>query len=53
MVDRNNSVSVGSKGHERQITHVAAATQGTDAVNYDQLKSSLASVGASSNAYTD
>ncbi|BBI91238.1 surface protein [Serratia symbiotica] len=53
IAERDNSVSVGSKSHERQITHVAAATQGTDAVNYDQLKNSLANVGASSNAYTD
>ncbi|MBF1996162.1 hypothetical protein HW114_12035 [Serratia symbiotica] len=26
MVDRDNSVSVGSKDHERQINHVAATT---------------------------
>lgn len=53
VTDRDNSVSVGSKGNERQITNVAAATNGTDAVNYDQLKSSVASVGSEANAYTD
>ena len=36
--DRANSVSVGSLGHERQITNVAAGTADTDAVNVAQLK---------------
>ncbi|WP_417471437.1 hypothetical protein [Luteimonas mephitis] len=31
--DRDNSVSVGSAGEERQITNVAAGTEDTDAVN--------------------
>jgi len=53
MADRDNSVSVGIKDHEHQITNVAAVIQGTDTVNYDQLKSSIASFGASSKAYTD
>ncbi|WP_322063424.1 YadA family autotransporter adhesin, partial [Paraburkholderia sp. J63] len=30
-------VSVGTEGSERQITNVAAGTQGTDAVNVNQL----------------
>jgi len=34
---RDNTVSVGQVGHERQITNVAAGTEGTDAVNLDQL----------------
>jgi hypothetical protein len=34
---RENTVSVGSIGNERQITNVAAGTQGTDAVNVNQL----------------
>jgi autotransporter adhesin len=39
--DRDNSVSVGSAGAERQITNVAAGTQGTDAVNLNQLNSAM------------
>ena len=35
--DRDNSVSVGSVGGERQITNVAAGTEDTDAVNKAQL----------------
>ena len=35
--DRDNSVSVGSVGGERQITNVAAGTEDTDAVNKGQL----------------
>ncbi|SUW64043.1 Adhesin yadA precursor [Buttiauxella agrestis] len=38
VTDRDNSVSVGSVGGERQIANVAAGTQGTDAVNVNQLK---------------
>ncbi|HDR8864398.1 TPA: YadA-like family protein, partial [Burkholderia territorii] len=34
---RSNVVSVGSPGSERQITNVAPGTQGTDAVNVNQL----------------
>ncbi|WP_298628090.1 YadA-like family protein [uncultured Legionella sp.] len=34
---RNNVVSIGSPGSERQITNVAPGTQGTDAVNLNQL----------------
>ncbi len=37
VADRDNAVSVGSVGNERQITNVAAGTQGTDAVNLNQL----------------
>lgn len=37
VADRANSVSVGIAGGERQITHVAAGTQATDAVNKAQL----------------
>ncbi|MEF3081994.1 ESPR-type extended signal peptide-containing protein [Luteimonas sp. SMYT11W] len=42
--DRDNTISVGSAGAERQITHVAAGTEDTDAVNLAQLK---AAAGAS------
>jgi autotransporter adhesin len=38
IADRDNSVSVGSAGHERQITNVAAGTSATDAVNLGQLQ---------------
>ncbi|MEM5389261.1 YadA-like family protein [Paraburkholderia phymatum] len=38
VADRANSVSVGMTGGERQITHVAAGTADTDAVNVAQLK---------------
>lgn len=37
VADRANTVSVGAAGSERQITHVAAGTQDTDAVNVAQL----------------
>ena len=50
---RDNSVSVGAAGSERQITHVAAATQGTDAVNFDQLNSISANTTNNANNYTD
>ncbi|MEP9322730.1 YadA-like family protein [Paraburkholderia phymatum] len=40
VADRANAVSVGSAGSERQITHVAAGTADTDAVNVAQLKQS-------------
>ncbi|WP_181255366.1 YadA family autotransporter adhesin, partial [Yersinia pseudotuberculosis] len=49
VADRANSVSMGSVGNERQITNVAPATQGTDAVNFDQLKS----ITNQTNAYTN
>ncbi|WP_087735555.1 YadA family autotransporter adhesin [Paraburkholderia piptadeniae] len=38
VADRANSVSIGTTGGERQITHVAAGTADTDAVNVAQLK---------------
>ena len=50
---RDNVVSVGSAGAERQITNVAAATRVTDAVNLGQLQQGLASTLSSANAYTD
>jgi len=37
VTDRDNAVSVGAAGKERQITNVAAATASTDAVNLGQL----------------
>ena len=50
---RDNSVSVGAVGSERQITNVAAATEGTDAVNFDQLNKSVANITNNTTAYTD
>ncbi|MBC3252466.1 YadA-like family protein, partial [Serratia fonticola] len=49
LADRDNTVSVGVVGGERQITNVAAGTQGTDAVNVNQLNSGI----SSANQYTD
>ncbi|MDQ8051125.1 YadA-like family protein [Luteibacter sp.] len=43
--DRANSVSVGHSGVQRQIVYVAKGTQGTDAVNVDQLKGVTAAIG--------
>ncbi|MGH3802871.1 MAG: YadA family autotransporter adhesin, partial [Pseudonocardiaceae bacterium] len=41
VAERDNSVSVGATGQERQVTHVAAGTEDTDAVNVAQLKQSV------------
>jgi autotransporter adhesin len=53
VADRANTVSVGAAGSERQITNVAAGTQGTDAVNVNQLNQSAGSTLKSANDYTD
>lgn len=53
VADRANTVSVGSAGAERQITNVAAGTQGTDAVNVNQMTAGDAQTLSSANAYTD
>jgi autotransporter adhesin len=50
---RNNVVSVGSAEQQRQITNVAPGTQGTDAVNLNQLNGSVASGVSQANNYTD
>nr|WP_306805983.1 YadA-like family protein [Caballeronia sp. BR00000012568055] len=49
VADRTNTVSVGSAGNERQITNVAEGTQGTDAVNLNQLNAGI----SQANTYTD
>src|SRR5690606_36105509 len=49
VADRDGSVSVGTTVSQRQMVNVAAGTQGTDAVNLDQLQATL----ATANAYTD
>jgi len=53
VTDRANSVSVGSAGQERQITHVAPGTQGTDAVNVNQLKQASSNTLKQANDYTN
>ncbi|KJZ40389.1 hypothetical protein VC33_03725 [Pseudomonas fluorescens] len=53
VADRANSVSVGAAGNERQITHVAAGTAPTDAVNLSQLNKGLADATNNANAYTN
>jgi autotransporter adhesin len=53
MTDRDNSVSVGSAGNERQVTNVAAGTRETDAVNMGQLNNSMANSTSNANSYTD
>lgn len=42
VADRDNAVSVGSKGTERQIINVKAGVEDTDAVNVSQLKEATA-----------
>ena len=51
VADRADTVSVGSTGAERQITHVAAGTAATDAVNVAQLDASVTSSQAGSVRY--
>jgi autotransporter adhesin len=41
---RSNVVSVGCENQQRQITNVAPGTQGTDAVNLNQLNSAIGGV---------
>jgi autotransporter adhesin len=53
VADRANTVSVGAAGSERQITNVAPGTQGTDAVNVNQLNQSARSTLKQANDYTD
>ncbi|WP_373421966.1 YadA-like family protein [Burkholderia contaminans] len=43
--DRNQTVSVGTAGFERQIVNVGRGTQATDAVNIAQLKDVTATLG--------
>ncbi|WP_215843288.1 ESPR-type extended signal peptide-containing protein [Acidithiobacillus montserratensis] len=55
VANRANSVSVGNAatGLTRQITNVAPGTQGTDAVNLNQLNDALKGVGNSAQAEAD
>lgn len=45
-------VAVGSAGRERQITHVAAGSGDTDAVNVAQLRSAIGTVSVGSNPFS-
>ncbi|MFM0061160.1 YadA-like family protein, partial [Paraburkholderia phytofirmans] len=59
VADRDNTVSVGSAGNERQVTNVAAGTATTDAVNVGQLNDAIGSAvgnlpaGMTAKDYTD
>ena len=51
--NRDNTVSVGTTGVERQIIHVAAGVQNTDAVNVAQMRQADLDVLNNANSYTD
>jgi autotransporter adhesin len=55
VADRANAVSVGttSAGGQRQVTNVAAGTDGTDAVNVNQMQQSVNTGVKSAKGYTD
>ncbi|WP_256675955.1 YadA-like family protein [Pseudomonas sp. SCB32] len=48
VAERDNSVAVGSAGNERQITHVAAGTERTDAANVGQVNDALQALSSQS-----
>ncbi|MGF6869214.1 autotransporter adhesin [Paraburkholderia sp. GAS205] len=50
LADRENAVSIGSAGAERQIINVAAGTDDTDAVNVAQLNQAIGSVSGGGSA---
>ncbi|AOA58602.1 ESPR-type extended signal peptide-containing protein [Acinetobacter larvae] len=52
VADRENTVSVGSEDKERQITHVAAGTKETDAVNVSQLNDVKSTLAETQEAFT-
>ena len=51
--NRDNTVSVGATNKERQIIHVANATQATDAVNLRQMQSANSQTLTDAKVYTD
>ncbi|ENU26953.1 hypothetical protein F992_01557, partial [Acinetobacter modestus] len=51
--DRDNTVSVGAAGKERQIIHVAAGVQDTDAVNVKQMKDANTKTLTDAKTYAD
>ncbi|PUA75916.1 adhesin, partial [Burkholderia sp. AU29985] len=50
---RSNVLAVGSADSARQVVNVAAGTQGTDAVNVNQLNAGLSNTLSQANSYTD
>ncbi|MCW0438494.1 hypothetical protein NB723_003458 [Xanthomonas sacchari] len=48
VAERDNTVSIGAAGAERQLTNLAAGTMDTDAVNLAQLRNVAAAFGAGS-----
>ncbi|MDB5877936.1 MAG: hypothetical protein JWQ41_1350, partial [Variovorax sp.] len=50
---RNNVVSVGSTGAERQVTNVAAGTANTDAANVQQVRALAATLGGGAQVLAD
>jgi trimeric autotransporter adhesin len=50
---RRNVVSIGSAAQQRQLVNVAEGTQGTDAVNLDQLNRVTSDGMRQANSYTD
>nr|WKF56491.1 Autotransporter adhesin EhaG [Paraburkholderia busanensis] len=53
VADRANTVSVGSSGQQRQLANVAAGTQGTDAVNVEQMQQSVNGAVGEAQRYTN
>ena len=53
VADRDNTVSVGAEGSERQVTNVAAGTAETDAVNVSQMRAEDTRTLSSAQSYTD
>ena len=51
--NRDNTVSVGAAGKERQIIHVAAGVQDTDAVNVKQMKDANTKTLTDAKTYAD
>lgn len=51
--NRDNTLSVGASGKERQVVHVAAGTDNTDAVNVKQMQEADATTLQQSRGYAD
>lgn len=53
VADRDNTISFGTVGAERQLTNVAPGTAATDAANLGQVRSMVEKSSGDSKAYTD